>query len=74
MEAINTRLPLSEGELNDLVVELGKSEELRIFVRFLMKYSDYDLMWLRQTLMNLGMVCIHHSNVMCSESFKELNQ
>lgn len=74
MEVKNTRLPFSEEEMNDLSVALRESEELRILVRFLMKYSDYDLNWLRQTIVKLGLVSVRRAYVMCSESFNELNQ
>lgn len=74
MEEKNKRLPLSEGELNNLVVTLGKSEELRIMVRFLMKQDDSDLHWLRQTLIGFGMINTLRTFRICSQSFSELNQ
>lgn len=74
MEVKNTRVPFSEEEFNDLDLALRRSEELRILVRFLMKQKDFDLSWLRQTLILFSMVDVLRTHEMCSKSFKELNQ
>lgn len=74
MEEKDTRIPFSEEEFTDLDLALRRSSELRILVRFLMKRDDFNLMWLRQALINIGMVCTRHAHEICSASFYELNQ